>query len=431
VDNKRKSIRLGAVPKRTAEAIKLRVEALLNAKITNTPVDRDTANWLAGIGADLADKLAGVGLIAARSSRLLGEFVEGYIASRLDTKAATRVSLGVCTARLISYFGKDRSLDSITPADMDRWHIHLQTAGYASATVGRTIKAARQIFTAAVRGRLIPSNPCEGIKAAAQTNPERLRFIDRATIGRIMNAADREWRLILALARYGGIRVPSELALLRLADIDFERGRLRVTSPKSARHAGKGERWIPLFPELRPHVEEAFETASEGEVYLVRHPCLRQRGANVNLRKGLTLLLRKAGAAPWPRLFHNLRASRQTELAAEFPAHVCCAWIGNSEQIAAAHYLQVTDADFAKAALGTSEGGEKSGAESGAITRETVQNPVQSASDGKRQELTQPTVASGVSQPLSPQVNSCQGLKVSRLGLEPIAASGTNDNGLR
>jgi hypothetical protein len=84
-DGKRKSVRLGAIPKRTAAAIKLRVEALLNAKITNTPVDRDTATWLAGIGADLADKLAAVGLTAARSSRLLGEFVEDFIAGRART----------------------------------------------------------------------------------------------------------------------------------------------------------------------------------------------------------------------------------------------------------------------------------------------------------------------------------------------------------
>src|SRR5262249_41313891 len=55
----------------------LRVEVLSNAKIANTPVDRDTANWLAGIGTDLADKLAAVGLIAARSSRLLGEVRRG------------------------------------------------------------------------------------------------------------------------------------------------------------------------------------------------------------------------------------------------------------------------------------------------------------------------------------------------------------------
>ena len=151
----------------------------------------------------------------------------------------------------------------------------------------------------------------------------------------------------------------------------------------------------------------------------MRHPCLRQRKAKVNLRKGLTLLLRKAGVTPWPRLFHNLRASRQTELAATFPSHVVCAWIGNSERIAAAHYLQVTDADFEKA---TSERGKESAAKSGAVDREALQNPVQSASDSKGQELTQPTVASEVSRLLSPQVISCQGVTATRLGFEPRIA---------
>src|SRR5579875_3573770 len=197
-DAKRKSIRLGAVPKRTAESIKLRVEALLNAKITNTPIDRDTATWLAGIGADLADKLASAGLIAARSSRLLGEFIAEFITSRQDVKEATRTSLRVAANRLISYFGEARALDSITPADIDRWVIHLQTSEYAQATIGRTIRRARQLFTAAVRAKLIHENPVDGIRAPAQHNPERTRFIDRDTIGKVMEVADREWRLILA-----------------------------------------------------------------------------------------------------------------------------------------------------------------------------------------------------------------------------------------
>ena len=191
---------------------------------------------------------------------------------------------------------------------------------------------------------------------------------------------------------------------------------MRVTSPKTARHAGKGERWIPLFPELRRHVEEAFEMAEEGEVYLVRHPCLWQRKANVNLRKGLTLLLRKAGVTPWPRLFHNLRASRQTELASEYPSHVVCTWIGNSERIAAAHYLQVTDADFEKA---ITERGKESAAKSGAVGWEALQNPVQSVLDRKGQELTQPTIPSGFSHLLSPQVIDRQGVKLAKVGLEP------------
>ena len=52
---------------------------------------------------------------------------------------------------------------------------------------------------------------------------------------------------------------------------------------------------------------------------------------------------------PWPKLFQNLRSTRETELADEFPMHVVCQWIGNSQPIAAKHYLQVTADHFSKA----------------------------------------------------------------------------------
>jgi hypothetical protein len=52
------------------------------------------------------------------------------------------------------------------------------------------------------------------------------------------------------------------------------------------------------------------------------------------------------GLEPWPKLFHNLRATRQTELQERFPSHVVCKWIGNSSMIAAKHYLQVTEEHF-------------------------------------------------------------------------------------
>lgn len=55
---------------------------------------------------------------------------------------------------------------------------------------------------------------------------------------------------------------------------------------------------------------------------------------------------------PWPRLFHNLRASRQTELAERFPAHVVCDWPGNSETITRKHYFQTTEEHFARALQG-------------------------------------------------------------------------------
>ncbi|MBA4016488.1 MAG: hypothetical protein C0483_04815 [Pirellula sp.] len=57
----------------------------------------------------------------------------------------------------------------------------------------------------------------------------------------------------------------------------------------------------------------------------------------------------RAGIEPWPKLFQNLRSTRETELMETYPAHVVCAWIGNSESVAQKHYLQITDEHFAKA----------------------------------------------------------------------------------
>jgi hypothetical protein len=72
-------------------------------------------------------------------------------------------------------------------------------------------------------------------------------------------------------------------------------------------------------------------------------------------------------------------SGRPPELAAEYPLHVVCVWIGNSEAIAKRHYLQVTESDFVRAA------------ESGAVA---LQNAVQSAHAGDCQEATEMQKAS-------------------------------------
>lgn len=102
---------------------------------------------------------------------------------------------------------------------------------------------------------------------------------------------------------------------------------------------------IPLFPELRPHLLAAFEEAGEGE----EHVITRYRDANANLRTQLHRIIKRAGLEPWPKTFQNLRSTRETELAETFPMHVVCKWIGNSEPVAAAHYLQFTDEHFERA----------------------------------------------------------------------------------
>ena len=75
---------------------------------------------------------------------------------------------------------------------------------------------------------------------------------------------------------------------------------------------------------------------------------------NCNLRTTFTKIVRRAGLVACPRLFHNLRSSRQTELAEHYPSHVVCDWLGNSEDIARKYYYQTTDEHFARAAEASS-----------------------------------------------------------------------------
>ena len=136
--------------------------------------------------------------------------------------------------------------------------------------------------------------------------------------------------------------------------MDWDKDRITVYSPKTEHHVGGELRIIPMFSELRPHLERVFEEAEEGTKYVIN----RRRIASQKYSTRLKKIIARAGLKPWPKLFQNMRATRQTELSAQFPLHVVCAWLGNSAPIAQKHYLQVTEQHFAEA-IGR---GAKSGA---------------------------------------------------------------------
>lgn len=93
----------------------------------------------------------------------------------------------------------------------------------------------------------------------------------------------------------------------------------------------------------------AFDAAPEG-AELVAPRLARSHGQN--LRTTFTKIITRAGLKPWPRLFHALRSSCETDWCDRFPAHVVASWVGHSPLIAARHYLQTRDAHFQAAAAG-------------------------------------------------------------------------------
>lgn len=374
---KRHSIRLGKVSLRLAEQVKLRVEQILVAKSARQPLELDTAQWLGGIDDTLHDRLVRVGLVPSReitSVAALGAFLDDYVTRRIDVREATRVAWGHTVRNLKDFFGDDRDLTSITEADADDFKLHLIGLGLASETIAKRVKNARMFFKLAKKRKLISANPFVEVKAPAVSDPARQHFITVEDTGKLLSVANPTWRIIIGLCRYGGLRCPSEVLSLRWEDVLWDSGKIVVTSPKTSHHEGKGSRVIPLFPELATMLWEAQELADDGEVYVVggnyREAARGPNGwQNCNLRTQFERIIKRAGLKPWPRLFHNLRASRETELVKEHPIHVVVNWMGNTPKVAMKHYLQVTDADFERAT--------KSGVNFGAVTAPPDQKAVQ------------------------------------------------------
>ena len=369
-NGQRRTIRLGKVPLRYAEAVKVKVEDLAYAASTGHAPAEETSRWLVKLDSELYDKLAKAGLTKPRGATTLGEFTRAYIEGRADIKTSTRINLERVRRYLIDYMGSDRQMRNVTAGDAEDFRQHLIRKFKADNTVRRTIGRSRQFFHAAIQHGLIQANPFKGMAAAVRANAARFYFVSRADSQKVIDACpDTQWKLIFALARFGGLRCPSEILALTWGDVNWEHNRVRVPSPKTERHEGGASRMIPLFPELRPHLLEAFEQAEPG----AEHVITRYRDTNANLRTQLHRIIRRAGLDPWPKTFQNLRSTRETELAEEFPMHVVCGWIGNSEPIAAAHYLQTTDEHFDRAVRE-------------AVGADAAQNAAQKPTDSERND---------------------------------------------
>lgn len=367
----RKTIRLGNRTQKNAEKIKGKVEALVNDAIRGKTNSPEIARWLYQVEhrePTLYDKLASAGLVPMRAQAgqvTLANFIDSYIANRsADVKWSTLITYRNAKRNLVDYFQGDRLLDSITAAETEDWKRWLGRAknkdnpaaggqGLDRETVRQRCRIAKQMFRDAERRRLVDESPFAEMKnLSAKGNREKDFFVTRADAAKVLKACpDAEWKLVVALARFGGVRCPSEVLGLRWGDVDWRRGRFVVRSPKTEHHEGKASRVVPIFPELRRYLQAVWD---EGEfapnVRISELPVItRWRLAEVNLRTRLHAIIRAAGLEPWPKAFVAMRSTRATELREEFPEHVVNAWIGHSQRVAERHYLQVTDAHFDQA----------------------------------------------------------------------------------
>ncbi len=413
----RRTVRLGKCSERMAESICGYVEELVSAKIRGLAISPATAAWVTEIGDALHQRLAKVGLVESRNkaaAMTLGQFTADYIESRrVDTKPRTIINLTQSRKELVKHFGEDRAMKEITSNDAIEFRAAMLGRGLADNTVRRHLGRSRQFFAAAIdKGVLAQKNPFshKQIKVAVRGNPERRKFISREVIDRVLAVCedDIQWQTVIALARFGGLRTPSETLALKWSDIDWEHNLITVHCPKLERLERHATRVIPLFAELQPFLLRAHAESPTWNDYVIHK---YRRGCG-NWRTQFERLIRRSGQEPWEMPFQNLRSSREIELSEIFPWFTVCSWIGHTREVAREHYMSVPAEHIARAIAGENapDEGEKSArnpaqsvhAEPRGTSQEPEEQEYETAFFGQKQEGAT-LCESGTSHPLPPR----------------------------
>ena len=352
LSGRRSAIRIGKVSMTSAREIAAHVEHLVICRKSGTDTRRSTRDWLERIRndwPDLSDRLGQLGLVAVKvwSDPTFTDFVNDLIAGRSDVKQNT-VKTWKQTAEKIRLFFGDRKIRSLTAkdgSDFLRWLSSPSEhggAGHTASTPSKHLTIAKGFLNEAVDAEILPGNPFQKIKGDRTVDKRRRRFITAEQIESVIKSTeDVELRAVIALSRWAGLRTPSEPFAMEWSHIDWDRRRISVPAVKTK------QRELPLFPELLPYLQALHDSGVQN---LFVFPRLRQF-SDANLRKQVTKLIRLSGKTVWPKLFQNIRSSRQTELEEKFPRKTVCVWMGNSETVADQHYLQVLDEHYERAVL--------------------------------------------------------------------------------
>ena len=387
---KRKRWRLyGLATRRDAEIFKTHLEEL-QASFQTGSVAVNTKVWLVNLWKkDPAQyrRIAEMGLAEPREEcGTLGELAERYFSFPINGQVPKdRTSSGRYGASqsLLKFLAKQQpgnfqyderairkvsemKVDQLTQEDALKYYEYIQRI-YARQTWGRRIKHIKTMFDLAVSLKWIEQNPFAKFKGSSQLARTRDFFVSSELSEKVLRVCpDARWRLLFTFARWGGLRMPSEVTYLRWSDILWKEDKIRICVPKKTSRFDEergifAQRYIPIFPEIRMALKEyrrKYGKKSQPDALLF--PELDgSDSSSALIRKQFTHILKKGGIPVWPKLFNNLRATRDTELQEVYPLHKVCAWMGHTAEVSLRHYTQMREEDFRLASRPKSKNREK------------------------------------------------------------------------
>lgn len=301
---------------------------------------------------DLEKALKDKGVLKGGATVTLKELCDKFMKyNETQGMAPSTIEQRFYTARkLCDFFGDNRKVDEITKMDAQTFDAELARQvenkrkggeGIAPAHRSGIVKRIKTIFNWGVNNDLIKTNPFKTITAGSQKNRSRQYYITPKETALIIEACEHtangdEWAVMCALARYQGLRVPSESRALRWSDVDFKKKEIHITAQKT-----KNERTMPLFDETAAILKRLQDNQKRDGTFLDSPFVLRHVRMVTNPGTTFKKIVFRAGVENYPKPFQNLRASAATDVNKKYGPTAESMWIGHGTAIAEGHYLMV------------------------------------------------------------------------------------------
>ena len=222
----------------------------------------------------------------------------------------------------------DRSLKEVTPRDIETYIDEMHKAHASSKTIILHYQALSSAFKRAVQKGLLKLNPA--VAAEVKLDLDGADQIGREIFSpedtkKIMDAAEGEWKTLIRLGYYTGLRLTTA-AGLRKANINWKGSDNQpvIEVAKPGKH-GKPVT-IPVHKDFIPHLKKALASTAADEEFLMPTLAGVESGGKRGLSRSFRRIVEKAGVDMreitrangnkfCKRSFHSLRHGSTSDMA--------------------------------------------------------------------------------------------------------------------
>lgn len=364
-NHQRRNLTIGKVERSRATLFAASIDALVSHRKHSPGQDipKSLESFVMSLSAKHRQQLGELGLLNRFDpdisiNELILEFRKDYEA-QIDIAESTKEQFRQATSRFPKFFFKAQVAD-VEPTckserrnskpifsddtkqfvrNVESW----QREHYARASWSKANKRMRQVGKWAVEQGICDYNPFSILLCPGETNDERNEHVERDWVLDAMDyCLDPDTRLMFALGRFAGFRLPSEARTLKPHHIDFDKLKLEIFDSKK-----KKIRVMPLFDDIADELIQHQKAVKWDRFVLSIRTRRNTDSANYQL---MAEAINRTQWDKWERLRQNLRTSCENDLLnAGFVERLVAVWLGHTVKVSRQHYQHQTDADYLRA----------------------------------------------------------------------------------